>query len=96
MAASQLDYREIRYRLQSHAVFRLFRKERVAFILSFLIFAFKTRQRSDIPESELVTELTSYIDMVSRSCSQGILHKGAESGAAPRLLVIQWRLPSRA
>jgi hypothetical protein len=64
MAASQLDYQEIRYRLQNHAVFRLLRKERVAFILAFLISAFKTRQRSDIPESELVTELTSYIDMV--------------------------------
>jgi Protein of unknown function (DUF3375) len=62
--ASQLDYQEIRYRLQHHAVFRLLRKERVAFILAFLISAFKTRQRSDIPESELITQLSSYIDML--------------------------------
>ncbi len=60
----QLDYQEIRYRLQNHAVFRLLRKERVAFILAFLISAFKTPQRSDIPESELATELSSYIDML--------------------------------
>lgn len=72
-AASHLDYQEIRYRLQNHAVFRLLRKERAAFILAFLISAFKTRQRSDIPESELVTELSSYIDMLRLTVGEGEL-----------------------
>ncbi|MBE3118987.1 MAG: DUF3375 family protein, partial [Candidatus Atribacteria bacterium] len=71
--ASQLDYQEIRYRLQNHTVFRLLRKERVAFILAFLVSAFKTRQRSDIPESELVTELSSYIDMLRLTVGEGEL-----------------------
>ncbi len=72
-AASHLDCQEIRYRLQNHAVFRLLRKERVAFVLAFLISAFKTRQRCDIPESELVTVLSSYIDMLRLTVGEGEL-----------------------
>ena len=71
--SNQLDFQEIRYRLQNHSVFRLLRKDRVAFILAFLIFAFKTRQRSDIPEYELVTELSSYVDMLRLTTGEGEL-----------------------
>ena len=66
-AGARLDLQEIRYRIQSHVVFRFLHKDRAAFILSFLISAFKSRQRSDIPESELLSELSAFNDMVRLS-----------------------------
>jgi hypothetical protein len=63
-AGARLGFQEIRYRIQSHAVLRLLRKDRAAFILTFLISAFNSRQRSDIPESELLSELSAFSDIL--------------------------------
>ncbi len=62
---AELDYREIRYRLEHHGAFRLFRKERAALMISFFVEAFKKRNRSDIPRNALVSELSAFCDYLS-------------------------------
>ncbi len=61
---AQLDYHEIRYRLETHAVFRIFRKESAAFMLGFFHDQFKKRHRADIGQAELTAELSAYTAFV--------------------------------
>jgi hypothetical protein len=58
---TDLDYLEIEYRLQNHLVFRIFRKEKAALVIAFLLESFKKRHRADIPQSELSAELASFL-----------------------------------
>jgi hypothetical protein len=60
----ELDYSEIKYRLETHAVFRIFRKESAAFMLGFLYDQFKRRHRADIGQSELSSALVSYAEFL--------------------------------
>ncbi len=64
MKDGELSYTEIRYRFQSHGVFRFLRKERAAFLIAFLIEAYKRRHRSDIPQGELVGQLAAFAEAV--------------------------------
>jgi hypothetical protein len=64
MPQPDLDYAEIRYRLQNHGVFRFFRKDSAAFIIAFLLEAFKKHHRSDLPQGELASELSAFIALV--------------------------------
>jgi len=65
MPQQDLDYAEIRYRLQNHGVFRFFRKDSAAFIIAFLLESFKKRHRSDVPQGELAQELSAFIALVN-------------------------------
>lgn len=65
MPQPELDYAEIRYRLQNHGVFRFFRKDSAAFIIAFLLEAFKKRHRSDVPQGELASGLSAFIALVN-------------------------------
>ncbi len=60
----RLDYHEIKYRLESHKTFRLFRKERVALMLAFFYEVFKKKNQADIPRSKLVSELDGLRDFL--------------------------------
>lgn len=70
-----IDYREIRYRLENYAVFRIFRKESAAFMLGFFHEQFKRRRRSDVPQSEFVAALGTF---------QEFMRLGGEEGAPAR------------
>ena len=63
----QLDYHEIQFRLETHAVFRILRKESAAFMLGFFHDQFKKRHRADIGQSELATELSAFAEFVRMS-----------------------------
>ena len=64
---SDLDYHEIRYRLESYAVFRILRKESAAFMLGFFHDQFKRRHRADIGQAELSAALGAYQEFVRMS-----------------------------
>jgi len=64
---TQLDYHEIRYRLETHAVFRILRKDSAAFMLGFFHDQFKKRHRADIGQAELTAELSAYAAFVRMS-----------------------------
>ena len=53
----ELDYQEIRYRLEGYTVFRILRKDSAAFMLGFFHDQWKRRQRADIGQAELVAAL---------------------------------------
>lgn len=84
MTGSELDYAEIRYRLQNHGVFRIFRKDRAAFIIAFLLESFKKRHRSDIPQGELAAELSSFMSFVRMESGE------EDSGQGPQRLLDEW------
>ncbi|MFH2114210.1 MAG: DUF3375 family protein, partial [Spirochaetota bacterium] len=60
----QLDYHEIKYRLESNGVFRILRKDSAAFMLGFLLDQFKRRHQVDIGQAELCDELSAYADFI--------------------------------
>jgi flagellar motility protein MotE (MotC chaperone) len=60
----QLDYHEIKYRLETNGVFRILRKDRAAFMLGFLHDQFKRRHQVDIGQSRLCDELSAYADFI--------------------------------
>lgn len=62
---AELDYREVRYRLENHGTFKLFRKERAAMMLAFFVEAFKKGHRSDIPRSSLMSELSAFCEYLA-------------------------------
>ena len=72
---ADLDYQEIRYRLENYAVFKILRKESAAFMLGFFHDQFKRRHRADIPQSELVAALGAF---------QEFARIGAGEAFAPR------------
>jgi hypothetical protein len=84
MTNTDLDYGEIQYRLQNHVVFRLFRKDRAALIISFLLEAFKKRHRSDIPQGELAAELAGHLAWVRMETSS------EEPAPNPQRLLDEW------
>ena len=84
MARTDLDYSEIRYRLQNHIVFRIFRKDTAAFVIAFLLDAFKSRHRSDIPQGDLVAELSSFMTFVRMETGED------DSGSSPQRLLDEW------
>ena len=59
-----LNYPEIRYRLENYAVFKILRKESAAFMLGFFYDQWKRRHRADIGQSELVAALGAYQEFV--------------------------------
>jgi hypothetical protein len=61
---TQLDYHEIKYRLENNAVFKILRKPSAAFMLGFFFEQFKKRHRADIGQAELVGELSAYSEFV--------------------------------
>lgn len=78
---AELDFREIRYRLENHGTFKLFRKERAALMLAFFLEAFKKGHRSDIPRSALVSELSAFCDYLAL-----VVGEDAETRSAATLL----------
>jgi hypothetical protein len=64
---NELDYHEIRYRLENYAVFRILRKESAAFMLGFFQDQFKRRHRADIGQTELAAALGAYQEFVRMS-----------------------------
>lgn len=60
LMGEDLDFHEIRYRLENYPVFRILRKESAAFMLSFLYDQFKRRHGVDIGQSNLATALGAY------------------------------------
>ena len=64
MMENELDYHEIRYRLESYAVFRILRKESAAFMLGFFHDQFKRRHRADIGQAELAAALSAYQEFI--------------------------------
>lgn len=62
---SELDFHEIRYRIENHGTFKLFRKERAALMLSFFVEAFKKSNRSNLPRSMLAFELSTFRDYIT-------------------------------
>ncbi len=67
MAEHRLDYREIRYRLDTFAVFRLLRKPGAAFMLGFLHEQFKTRHQTDLGRARLSEALSAYAELARLS-----------------------------
>jgi hypothetical protein len=68
---TQLDYHEIKYRLESNTVFRILRKPSAAFMLGFFLEQFKKRHRADIGQAELVGELSAYSEFVRMADGDG-------------------------
>ena len=68
--SEDLDFHEIQYRLQNNVIFRLFRKERAALMLSFFIETFKKGNRSNIKRSTLASELEAFRDFLFISSDQ--------------------------
>jgi len=60
MDASEFDYREIKYRLESYGVFRILRKESAAFMLGFFQEVFKRGHAGERPQSELASSLAAF------------------------------------
>ncbi len=80
----ELDYRDIRYRLEQHGTFRLFRKERAAMMLAFFVEAFKKGHRSDIPRSALMSELSAFCEYLSLTVGEEAETK------SPAALLDEW------
>jgi len=83
---AELDYREIRYRLEQHGTFKLFRKERAALMLAFFVEAVKKGHRSDIPRSALVSELSAFRDYLSLTVGEESAAKDPDTKSAAALL----------
>jgi Protein of unknown function (DUF3375). len=62
--SAELDYHEIRYRLDNYAVFTILRKDNAAFMLGFLHDQFKGRHKADIGQAELVRALEAFQEFV--------------------------------
>lgn len=60
LMSEDLDFHEIRYRLENYPVFRILRKESAAFMLGFLFDQFKKRHLSDIGQGDLAAALGAY------------------------------------
>lgn len=63
----ELDYQEIRYRLETYPVFKVLRKESAAFMLGFFHDQFKRRHRADIGQTELASSLAAFREIVRMS-----------------------------
>ncbi len=63
----ELDYQEIRYRLESYAVFRILRKVGAAFMLAFFHDQWKRAHRAEIGQAELVGALGAFREFVRMS-----------------------------
>lgn len=83
---TELDFNEIRYRLERCGTFKLFRKERAAMMLAFFVGAFKKGHRSDIGRSALASELSAFRDYLSLTVGDDAAAKDPDSKNAAALL----------
>ena len=74
---NDLDYHEIRYRLETYPVFRILRKESAAIMLGFLFDQFKRRHRSDIGQGELSSALGAYQEYLRMSEGESLAPRDA-------------------
>ena len=74
---NDLDYHEIRYRLETYPVFRILRKESAAIMLGFLFDQFKRHHRSDIGQGELSAALGAYQEYLRMSEGESLAPRDA-------------------